>query len=278
MKERFIIVACAAAVFSSSTCKANQDILSANNQIALQYLSGNIDYTEKRDGKNDTVLDTERGTVPGGAITAVIMRDLWLGNDYLQFSYARKRGHTHYVGALMSGGNYGSVTASSGAVLTDYNLRLGKAFTLHPSLLLTPFADIGHHEWQRGVNAGETYRHGSYGVGLMLQAKVMSKMVVSATAILARTVDAHIDVANSDAAQASNAFSTSLGNSRLYKAALSIDYALTPALHASAGVDYYAFRYGRSANVRTANGLAYYEPKSDSRYVSFAVGVGYRFF
>ena len=188
MKDRFIIVACAAAVFSSSACEANQDILSANNQIALQFLSGNLDYTEKREGKNDTVLDTESGTVPGAAITAVIMRDLWLGNEYLQFSYARKRGHTHYVGALMSGGNYGSVTATSGAVLTDYNLRLGKAFTLHPSLLLTPFADIGHHEWQRGVNAGETYRHGSFGLGAMLQANVMSKMQANSLSALVRMV------------------------------------------------------------------------------------------
>lgn len=280
MKTKFIIGTCAATLFSASACEANQDILSANDQISLQFLSSHIIYTEKSGGKEERVLDTENGGVFGSAITASLMRDLWLGNDYLAFSYARKKGDTDYVGALMSGGRYGSVTAKSGAILSDYSLRVGKGFPVHARILLTPFAEIGQHEWKRGVNAGEVYRHSSYGIGAMLQANPKNRMVLTATFLLARTADAHIDVANSNpaAGQASNAFAASLGHSRLYKAGLSLDYALTRALHASAALDYCSFRYGRSANLTTPSGVAYYEPSSNSRYVTFAAGVGYRFF
>lgn len=277
MNTRLATLFAFSAAFSLNACAQTKDILSVNNQVNLQYISSKVDYTEKDD--SGAVLDTENGHVPGFAITASVMRDLWFGNDYLQLSYSRTNGNTNYVGSLISGGNYGSVTATSGATVTDYSLRWGAGFPINPQWLVTPFAEIGHHEWDRGVNAGETYKNSWYGIGAMIQSNVIDKLVVSATGTVGRTSGSSIDVANTNSGFApSNAFSAGLGDSSFYRLGLSLDYALTDALHANAGVDYRAFNYGRSGNVTTADGVTYYEPKSESKYTTFTVGLGYSFY
>jgi hypothetical protein len=69
-----------------------------------------------------------------------------------------------------------------------------------------------------------------------------------------------------------------LGSEKIYKLGLSADYAFTKYLHGSLGVDYTAFKYGRSAPfVADQLGIAFYEPDSKTRYTTFKVGIGYGF-
>ncbi|HWT70815.1 MAG TPA: hypothetical protein VN361_01370 [Oxalicibacterium sp.] len=248
-----------------STALADQlDIKSANNQIQVQARSTHVDYTERDDFG---ILDTERGDVPGFALSYSAM---WSNNYYLQLQYGRNQGHTRYVGqALIGGTGYGSVVDRSGATMTDYQLRAGRGFVLSDAVMLTPYGEIGHHRWERGVNDGETYTHDYFGIGALAQYSPMPRLVLSANLMVGRTFHSDIDVAGS----APFAFSASLGNSDLYKAGLAADYAFTRNFHGMIGLDYSSFEYGNSA----VSAGGFYEPDSKTRYTTVNVGVGYAF-
>jgi hypothetical protein len=257
-----------AAAWSMGAYASTEDIQAVNNQVAIQAISTNVNYNEKSD--KGVLLDSEGGHVPGFAISASVMKDLVFGNDYLQFQYSRANGNTDYVGSYISGGSYGSVVAKSGATLTDYSLRVGKGFSFGHQVMITPYAEIGRHEWKRGVNEGETYTNNFYGIGALAQSSVIKNLVLSANALIGRTVSSNIDVAGT------SGFSGALGNSSLYKIGLSADYAFTTSFHANIGVDYRSFKYGRSANYVTSGGT-FYEPKSESKYTTISAGVGYSY-
>ena len=198
------------------------------------------------------------------------MRDWWLGNDYLQINFSRNSGNTDYVGALQSGGAYGSVVGTSTATITDYSVRLGKGNLLSNNLMLTPFVELGHHRWQRGVNAGETYTNSYAGIGALLQFSPVQRLVLSANALAGQTFSSNIDVAGS------NRFSGPLGNSSLVRVGVAADYAFTPQLHGNVGIDYSAFSYGIS-DIYLSGGSYTWEPDSKTKLTTVRVGLGYAF-
>jgi hypothetical protein len=213
------------------------------------------------------ILDSERGDVPGAVLSYSAM---WANDYYLQMQYGQSEGDTRYVGqALIGGTGYGSVVDRSGAKMTDYHLRFGRGFGVASEIMLTPYAELGRHRWERGVNAGETYTHDYAGIGALAQYSPMHKLVLTANVLAGRSFHSHIDVGGA----APYAFSASLGNSDLYKVGIAADYAFTKEFHGTLGLDYTSFDYGYSA---TSSG-GYYEPDSRTRNTSVYVGVGYAF-
>lgn len=246
-------------------------IQQSNNLVSLYALSTHVDYTEYSVGLFGTptgTLDTETGNVPGYGASASIMKDLWLGNDYLAFAYEHANGYTQYVGSYIGGGTYGSVVDTSAATLDDYHIRLGKGFAIKSMAMLVPYIEIGHQKWYRGVNAGETYSHHYFGGGMLAQYSPTKNLVVSANLLAGHTLGSYIDV--------TGAFAGSLGNSPLYKAGAAMDYAFTPQWHGKLGIDYTRFEYGMSALYPYNSGYVW-EPDSKTRNTTVSLGVGYAF-
>jgi hypothetical protein len=88
--------------------------------------------------------------------------------------------------------------------------------------------------------------------------------VLSANAMIGTTVGSNIDVVG--------VFSGPLGNSALYRAGVSADYALVQNLHGNVGVDHTSFDYGISAVYG-----GYFEPDSTTNYTTVRIGLGYAF-
>ncbi|ABR91267.1 Hypothetical protein mma_1786 [Janthinobacterium sp. Marseille] len=273
MNIRKAIILAASSACCASALAQIQEIKSSNNQIGFQGISSYVDYKETNDGRFGTTvgtLNTEKGWVPGFAVSASAMQDWLFGNDYLQFQYSRNKGHTDYTGSLLTGGAFGSAVQQNDATLIDYSLRWGKGFSVNQAMMLTPYLELGRHEWKRGVNQGETYTNNYYGIGALAQYSPMPRLVLSANALIGRTSGADISVGGP------LGFNGSLGNSNLYKVGLSADYAFSQRFRGNVGLNYSAFKYGASANY-PVGGTVTWEPDSRTRYTTISAGVGYAF-
>ena len=267
----FIATSISCAMFCATAFAGTSDIRASNNQAGIQYISTKVNYTETGTAgvtAQTGILDTETGSVPGYALSISAMKNLWLGNDYIEAEYDHSSGNTTYTGAFQ-GGVFGSVVGSSSAALANYSARYGKGFVINNQFMVTPYAELGKHNWDRGVNYGETYTHNYYGIGALGQYSPIGKLVLSANALYGSTYGSFITV-NSGAGL--NGFSGRLGNSFLYKLGASADYAFTKQLHGNVGVDSTSFNYGYSAMY---NGML--EPNSKTNYTMVKAGLGYAF-
>ena len=244
------------------------DIEVSNNQLVIQKTSTYVDYAETQAGET---LDTEAGNVLGYCISSS-----WLnrgGNNlYFEIEYDQSNGKTNYTGMSSGGGAFGSVVNTSSAWLTNFSGRFGKAYPLSEDFMLTPYAELGSHKWDRGVNGGETYSNNWLGVGVLGQFSPVNKVVFSANALLGGTEGSSISVKSGAGL---SGFSISLGNSVVYKFGLIADYAFTKKLHGNAGVDYTSFKYGVSHTVPVNGGSL--EPDSQTNYTLIKLGVGFAF-
>ncbi len=273
-KNAALTIACTA--ISAAASAGTADIKASNNQVTIQAISTDVDYTEKGNGMFGTptgTLDTEGGDVGGAALAVSVMRDIWLGNDYFEAQYSRNSGHTTYTGqSVFGGGGFGSIVRQSSAVLTDYNLRYGKGFVVNDSVMLTPYGEVGRHEWERGVNEGETYTNDWYGIGLMGQYSPAARWALTGNLLIGRTSSSDISVAGP------LGFSGSLGNSTLYRFGVGVDYAFTQHFHGNVGVDYAKFKYGISGlHIVGGGGFIAWEPDSETNYTIYRIGLGYAF-
>lgn len=273
MKKFAVAVMAITGLVGASASFAGQSaILAANNQVGVQIISTKVDYTETNNGMFTSPLgtmDTETGHVPGFALSISTMQDLWLGNDYIEVEYDHSHGNTDYIGGYISPPTpYGSVTGTSTAVLENYSARYGVGMALGDKLMLTPYGELGHHEWDRGVNLGEIYTHDYYGIGLLAQYSPFGKLVLSANLLAGSTFASNIIV--------NGVFSGPLGNSTLARAGVAADFAFTRNIHANIGVDYTSFSYGISSFYPYGSGAAG-EPDSKTRYTTARVGLGYAF-
>jgi hypothetical protein len=269
------LTALVALTYSSTALAGISDIRTSNNQIGIQVILTNVDYTETGNGINGSqtgTLDTETGNVPGYALSISIMQDLWLGDDYIEAENDYSSGNTNYTGALCTPlgvcGAYGSYVGTSSATLINYSARYGKGLIVNGVSMLTPYLEMGSHEWDRGVNYGETYTHNYFGFGAMGQYSPISKLVFSANALIGRTFGSYIAV--------NGAFSGELGDSTLYKVSVAADNEFAQNLHWNAGVSYMSFKYGISAVYPVGGGVAW-EPDSKTNYTTVKIGLGYAF-
>jgi hypothetical protein len=283
-----------------------KDIVSSNSQVGLQFVTTDVNYSETF--ANGGLADTEKGFVPGFGASISVMKDFLFEHDYFQLQYSQLNGNTNYVGSRAgvtglvgpyTSGNYGSAIATSGAQLIDYSARFGKGFEVTKSLLVTPYLEVGRHEWKRtlsssssvpnvnisaGLNNGSTedYTNYYYGVGAMAQISPIKSLVLTADAMVGNTFSSSMMVSGSSSLIAGVGVATGtsngiygLGNSVIYKLGASADYAFTEAVHGNVGVNYTAFNYGQSA-LAGVNSQAY-EPNSKTNYLTLKVGLGYAF-
>lgn len=276
LMSRGVVLLLAGVVIPVSAFADISDIEEANNQFVVRSISTNVDYIEIGNGRLGTTigtLDTETGPVAGIALGISVMRDAIFGHDLLKAEYDYSSGHTQYIGSYQ-GGTYGSVVQTSGAVLSNYLLRYGAGFEVGRSAMLIPYLETGHHTWDRGVNYGEIYTHRYYGAGLSGQYALGSRLVLSLEAMYGQTSESAIVV---NGGGGSSGFAGALGDSVLHKAGMGMDYAVSPILHISLGVEYVAFDYGISAAYRTSATTVSWEPDSRSKYTIFKFGLGQSF-
>jgi hypothetical protein len=248
-------------------------IVESNNQVSADFKAMHFGYKEV--DTTGAPLDTESGWVPGFGVSLSVMssctRDWLTNNLYINFQYSHFKGKTDYVGGPIGVPNsFGTIRTQDGAIVNDFDVRLGKGFAVRRDVMLTPFFGVGHHEWDRKVNAGEDYTNGYYGAGLLLQWSPFSRFVLSADGLVGRTFDASVLVEANPGLNPTTKLD--LGASTLYKVGLSGDYALARDFHVNAGVEWIGFDYGISPAV---NGIL--EPDSRTRNVTFRIGAGYAF-
>ena len=285
MKVTLTAVAIAGLSCVSTASADVSDIKASNNQFGFQIMSTNVDYSETGNGilgSPTGTLDTESGSVPGYALSISAMQDWWLGNDYIEAEYDHATGNTDYVGGLVGPppGLYGTVRGTSGATLINYSVRYGKGFMpteeYMDEFVLTPYLELGRHEWDRMVNLGETYTHNYYGIGVLGQYSPINSLVFSANAMFSSMLGANITV-NPIPGPGGNGFSAALGNSTLYRIGVAADYGFAQNWHGNIGVDYTSFNYGISAVYPVGGGYFAWEPDSKTNYTTVRVGLGYAF-
>jgi opacity protein-like surface antigen len=274
MKKMTLTVMAIAGLSEVSMAFADtSDIKASNNQVGIQAILTNVDYTETGNGQLGSptgILDTETGRVPGYALSISTMQNLWLGNDYIEAGYDYSSGTTNYVGGALGPPPtpYGSLVGISSAVIKNYRVRYGTGIIVNDGFMLTPYVEFGSHIWERGVNWGETYTHDYYGIGALGQYSPASRLVLSVDAMFGNTFGSNIDIVG--------AFSGALGNSSLYRIGAGADYAFEQNLHANIGVDYMRFNYGISAVYPVSGGYVL-EPDSSTNYTTVRIGLGYAF-
>ncbi len=281
------------------------DIISSNSQIGVQFVTTDIDYTET--SKEGVKADTERGFVPGFGVSLSVMKNLIFGNDYFAFQFSQVHGDSNYVGSSTvpvpvllnanTNNSYGSLTQDNRASLIDFSGRFGKGFELTDTLLVTPYVEIGHHNWNRKIisttptpaigavpaSLGNTedYNNYYYAFGSMLQFSPVHNLVLTANAMVGSTFSSTMK--SSGVTQQivtaigpnGEAGTVNLGSSVFYKVGLGFDYALYKNFHVNAGAEYVGFDYGRS--IMTGPQASYYEPDSQTNYTTVKAGIGYAF-
>jgi opacity protein-like surface antigen len=267
------------------------DITAANNQISVDFATTNVDYVEFNPPNapfRDPLLavgaplDTENGWVPGVSVTGTAMFNLGqLCNVYVQGRFSYFNGHTDYWQPL------GRLPGVSGAKIWEEDFRLGKGFDLAPNVMLTPYLGAGLRRWDRdlcvagacvGNGFHEDYKHGYWGAGLMLQVSPISRLVLSASGLVGRTVGSEINGGPNGGNPTIVPFHAALGNSTIYKVEGSADYAITQNIHANVGVEWTRFTYGLSAPfVVDRFGNPAVEPDSRTNTVTVRAGLGFAF-
>ncbi len=264
----------ATAALCSTVFAGTDDIKASNNQFEIQATSTKVNYQETNNGRGgslDGKFYTESGHIPGFALSFSIMNDVLLDNDYFQFQYSKSDGNTDYKGVLKPTRVYGTAVGQVGSTISDYSLRWGKGFVLDGAFMITPYGELGRHEQQIKASSGSTFTHSWYGAGALFQYSPFSRLVFTANALVGRTFAADYDQ------NGPHGFSGALGDSNLYKAGLSTDYAFTKNLHGNVGIDYTSFKYGSTATHRTPNGEAVWMPDSQTNDTTLKIGLGYAF-
>lgn len=263
-------------MLSVHTFADTQDIESANNQMSVQFQSQDMNHAETVNG---AVIDSEDAHIAGYGLSGSLMKDLWLGHDFFAAQYSSFHGESTYVGSTIGNPVYGSLIEKSGAKNSDFNLRYGNGYIIDVGLMVTPYGELGYHQYYRTLGYGtpgnylETYTHYYYGIGVMGQISPTDKIVWSANVLIGRTFGANISVG----LPAPFGFSARMGNSALYKMGTSLDYAFTKNLHGNIGVDVASWKYGASASQPVGFGLYLYEPDSKTNNTTFKVGIGFSF-
>ena len=272
-------------------------IKASNNQVSIQYVNTNVDYTENVDG---LIADTEKAQIHGIGLSISVMKDLFFGNDYLYASFTRLNGNTRSTGSsyvdavyptFYMPGHYGTLQRSDNFQSTDFSARYGKGIEINQTFLMTPYIEAGYHEWHRGIGTSpidtygstpitsEKYTNGYFGIGLMGQLSPISNVVLTTNAFVGRTIGANILVKGAGTAPfTTSEGSQDLGDSTIYRFGVSADYAFTRRIHGNVGVDYTSFDYGKSNDFIPSNsGTAIYEPNSETHYTTLKLGIGYAF-
>ena len=250
-------------------------ILSVNNSLSLFYPVSRLNYGEPSNADalypdrslGAPYYDTENGWLHGvgGAITGMDSEE----KLYIHGSYQLVTGPVSYVGACGSPGNLSACQGTSDARIGDGAFRLGKGFIAGEHVMLTPYAELGYHFWQRNLGPQqpqENYQHHTWSVGGMLQyapfAPHTSGMgtVITADLSVGKIYDSRINVPG----ELANA---PLGQKPIIQMGVDIDWLLTSALSFFTGFHYTYFSYGQSPVQNAAM-----EPISYTQFYTLSAG------
>jgi len=249
------------------------DILTANNQVAVSFVESSKFYIETSGG---TKLDSERGWLPGVAVSGALMQNWIVDNFYLYGQFKWVNSPTTYTGAYI-GGTYGDLVQRNGATVLGADFRIGEGFAVYDRAMVTPYAGFGFRNWTRTINGGggyrEDYRHGYAGAGLLLQYAPVDHLVVGVNGLVGGTFAAEMETSTLPGGAAIVTDKFKLGSRAIYMAGANVDYAFSNNVHVSTGVDYVGYDYGQSP----VNAYGYYEPDSKTHEVTLKVGIGYSF-
>lgn len=276
-----ICLAAAALALPRAAHAGTRDIEAANNQVSAQFQRNQVNYSETINDSagNENLLDNENGAINGYGLSASMMKDLWLGRDYLFAQYRSYKGRTNYTGGTLANPAFGSAIGESGANIRDFSVRYGAGFSQDRSTMLTLFTELGRHKYLRTLGLGtsgayqETYWHYYLGLGAMLQYSPSENWVYSVQAMIGHTFQSRMD-ATFPAPY--NQLSVKLGDSSIEKLEFQADYAITRRLHANAAVELMTWSYGASAP-QQVGGASLFEPNSTTFITSAKIGVGYAF-
>ncbi len=276
--KTLLLAALAAGALQGTAAAHQRFIRSVDDNISASYRLMDFHYVEPSDtcalavctnAPQTGYFDRESGLIGGFQVSAsgLVLRD----RVYTRVSYDRTSGYVRYRGYTQSGGLVPD--GVSGAVISDYGVRLGAAF-LARGVMAVPFLEYGHHAWRRVVGAGtgqayeEDYRHDFIALGALIQVALTRALVGSIYASAGQTVNPAISV------PAYN-FSQGLGPAALVKAGASLDWRMSDRLGLYAAFCYTRFSYGQSA-AQPSGGLVIMEPQSDTVIASYEGGM--RFF
>lgn len=218
---------------------------------------------------SDGILDTENGTLKGGAI-----RGRWQGvpfgealpEVYLQGEYRQYTGSTSYQGYLQSGSTLTPYSATTQNELRDFRVRVGLPIAQTERLQWVPFVEYRYQNWVRDlVQYRETFQHHAGIAGFLGQWRASPVWTLEGEAGVGSMTHVQIDVPQLG-------FSGTLGNRALWTLGASASYQIMDHWRAVAGMRHDQYWYGQSA---ASNGFI--EPASSTKQTNTLLGIEYQF-
>lgn len=253
---------------SSSTAGSDSAIERANNQVNVWFGKLRQDYKEFNDGTSPTlpaILDSESGTVPGITIDG----GAFVKGGYIWLRQAHWKGETTYDGYI---GTTPAKTTTDN-VMSEGLMKGGYLFHAGEGFRVGPVLEFGMLLWNRQIGRGTTsaveedYRHFYYGLGLLGLYGITDDLSLKFEGTWGKTFGATITAPQFDFQD------EKLGRETTIRGGLVADYRLTGSLHVMAGAETLQFGYGTSK----VNSSGNFEPRSDTRRLSYKVGLGYSF-
>ncbi|MDE2029672.1 MAG: hypothetical protein KGI97_03805 [Alphaproteobacteria bacterium] len=243
-----------------------QAIRASNNSVWISAGGSLLNYKEPTTAPN--LPDSERGWTSSVAAGASMLgRGDAPGlarNLYLALETEGDFGDVHYNGAYFNSPTT-PLTGTTTESIWTIDGKIGRAFTVDSSLMLTPYLELGYRYWDRQLSSiqDEKYQHIDTLGGLMVQLAPTRRLVLTGYGSAGTTFSAKMDTGGN---------TYNLADSAIYKAGGKIGYDLTPQTEVFTTLDYTYFRYGQSPVVAGA-----YEPNSHTESTAVRVGIGYHF-
>lgn len=269
---------------SFSLHNADDELLELHREVSFGGGATYQNYREKQDGGG--TLDKEEGWMPNVQGSAS-----WLFNNgiFVNANVNYAWGDTDYTGGVtdLNTGQHSPYKGHTRNDIVDVQGKIGYAMSPGSNWLITPYLTYGHRYWDRDLgNPQEKYNTNYIGGGLIVDYKIMPRLVASLDAMGATTFANDLDVKSRNS-RLSNT-SHSLGDEPMAKVKLGLDYALEDNWHLYGAVNYTYFSYGRSDNTDATYhgsylGIPYtaqvpvYEPKSHTHNVDLDLGVRFTF-
>ena len=247
------------------------DIRKADNAVNVDFGGTYLNYAETSGG---TKQDSEIGWMPTVGVGASLLSSdravMALRNLYLHIDGRASYGSTAYDGALCD--VFGTCTPyqnSTDDQIYTGSVQVGRAFTLSPHIILTPYGEVGYRHWNRDMRGSygytEAYGNGSVLGGLMAQVSPNRRWVITLSAAGGSTFDA---------AMITGGTTFNLTSETIWRVQGKVGYVLTDRLELTGSAQYQRFSYGASP----VNAAGYFEPDSTTEQTTLTVGMAYHFF
>ena len=267
-----ILIASASGIASAANANSvNGSILSADNNISAAFNDTNMNYQENI---STMPADSETGFMPGFTLGTSFLGSVYgVNNLYADIHYTRDSGSIAYKGSLSNGAVYdGTDNATTNRVVA----RVGVAFPVASSVVLTPYVAGGYQEWSRNLAGpagySENYTSGLVGVGGLAQYSPMNRVVLTANANIEALVGGGMTPSGVPGYPNGYFGSTSFKTSGEENLGVSANYEFAPSWSVFAGLKYTHFTYTGGALLHGAA-----EPSSATNLFGVDTGIAYNF-